>query len=427
MGKRNADEAAVPARRAAAAESAAAEPDASASPGRSWRWLVAIFTICSITETLGFGHFTAFSPIYLPQLGVAPADVPRWTGILAASSIVLGLPLAPLWGVWADKYSRKLIILRSAVGEALIFLIAALSQNVWQLLLARLLAGFILGNTGVMFAVLAGAAPRERLAFAIALVQMGSTIGMSLGPLLGGILIGRIGIPSLFALDCVLALASAALLAFGFHERRHDARDPRPVLQMLRALPRTLLAVPAILPLYGVQLLLLLGAQASTPFVPLLVEELYAGDDLPLAIGLVMTSYGLMSAACIAIWGRLGDRLGRLRVLHLTLLASTVALLAQALAPTYEALLVGRALQGAFQAAAAPLIIALIAASTPEAQRASVLNLSQFPFYFAAIAGGALGSVLAALHLRAVFFGATASTAIALGVLARLTRGGRLG
>jgi MFS family permease len=90
--------------------------------------------------------------------------VPRWTGLLAAASFALGLPLAPLWGVWADKYSRKLIIVRSALGEALIFLIAALSQSVWHLLLARVLVGFILGNTGVMYAALAGVAPRHQLA-----------------------------------------------------------------------------------------------------------------------------------------------------------------------------------------------------------------------------------------------------------------------
>src|SRR3712207_6915362 len=47
------------------------------------------------------------------------------------------------------------------------------------------------------------------------------------------------------------------------------------------------------------------------------------------------------------------------------------------------------------QAAAGPLIVALIATSTPEALRASILNLSQFPFYLASLGGGALGGAIA--------------------------------
>jgi len=394
--------------------------------GSSWKLLAAVFTAASVAETLGFGHFNAFGPLYLLQLGVAPDDVPRWTGILAASAFVLGLPLAPLWGVWADKYSRKLIIVRSAVGEAIVFGLAALSQNVWHLLLARMLSGLLLGNTGVMYAVLSGAAPREHLAFAIAAVQTGSTVGITLGPLIGGFLVPQIGIGPLFALDSLLALASAVLLTLAYREQRAGPRETRSVAQLLRALPRALLASPAVLPLYGVQLLVLLGFQMSTPFVPLLVGELYDGADLPLAIGLVMTGCGLTSALFTPVWGRLGDRVGRPRVLQATILLTALALLAQALAPSWLALLAARAAQGVFAAAAAPLIVALVATQTPEAVRASVLNLATFPFYLAAIAGGSLGGALSAASIRAVFAGAATAPALAALALAWLRARGRL-
>ena len=45
--------------------------------GSSWKLLAAVFTIASVAETLGFGHFNAFGPLYLLELGVAPDDVPR--------------------------------------------------------------------------------------------------------------------------------------------------------------------------------------------------------------------------------------------------------------------------------------------------------------------------------------------------------------
>jgi DHA1 family multidrug resistance protein-like MFS transporter len=404
---------------------AAAEGVASGQ-GSSWKLLAAVFAVVMFVELMGFGHFYAFTPLYLAQLGLAPADVPVWTGILAAISFALGLPLAPLWGVWADKYSRKLIIVRSAVGEILIFGIAAASQNVWHLLLARMLTGLLLGNTGVMYAVLSETAPRERIAFAIALVQMGGTLGMTVGPLIGGALIPYLGLAGLFALDSALSVATAVLLLVVYREVRRERRETRSVTELLRALPATLLTSPLVLPLYGVQVLLLLGTHMSTPFVPLLVGELYTGDDLPLAIGILMSSFGVASALCAVVWGRVGDRFGRLPVLQATVVLSALALLALALAPSWEALLVARTLQGVFQAAAPPLIVALIATHTPETVRASVLNLYMIPFYVAAVTGGALGGALAALGIRVVFAGAAASTLVANGAIAWLGASGRL-
>ena len=71
-------------------------------------------------------------------------------GLFGALIFVVGMPLVPLWGVWADKYSRKAVVIRSALVEAVVFAAVALSREPWQLALSMLLVGFQLGNTGVM-------------------------------------------------------------------------------------------------------------------------------------------------------------------------------------------------------------------------------------------------------------------------------------
>jgi hypothetical protein len=78
--------------------------------------------------------------------------VPSWTGVLSALAYIVGLPLIPLWGVWAEKYSRKAVIARSAYVEMVVFLVLAVSQNVYQLAIGAALIGLQLGNTGVMLA-----------------------------------------------------------------------------------------------------------------------------------------------------------------------------------------------------------------------------------------------------------------------------------
>src|SRR5258708_28936259 len=68
--------------------------------------------------------------------------------------------------VWADRYSRKLIIVRTAYIEGVLFTVAAFSPTVWVLAVARLLGGFVFGNTGVLLALLPDGTPPQRLGLA---------------------------------------------------------------------------------------------------------------------------------------------------------------------------------------------------------------------------------------------------------------------
>src|SRR5260370_37119022 len=94
---------------------------------------------------------------------------------------LLALPLAPSWGVLADRYSRKLVIVRSAAIEAVVFAGWALATSPVVALLFRSLNGFILGNTGVMLAVQASTTPKQRPALAIGIVGGGSPAGPGMG------------------------------------------------------------------------------------------------------------------------------------------------------------------------------------------------------------------------------------------------------
>lgn len=126
------------------------------APSRTSRWqlLVALFLLTGLVETIGFSHYLTYNFRLLEGFGLGPTAVKQWVGILGSLSFLLGLPLAPFWGTWADRYSRKLIITRSALIEAAFFALIGLSRDLPQLLSSASLAGLVLGNTGVMFAVL---------------------------------------------------------------------------------------------------------------------------------------------------------------------------------------------------------------------------------------------------------------------------------
>src|SRR6185437_15314126 len=164
----------------------------------------------------------ALVPSYLRQMGVAQSDRLAFVGLFTALIFVVGMPLVPLWGVWADKYSRKAVIVRSALVEAVVFAGVALSREPWQLALSMLLIGFQLGNTGVMLAGIRDVTPKARLGTTIAIFGASGPIGFAAGPVLAGVLIDGLGwsLPAVFAVSALLSVGTALLVAVGSREVR---------------------------------------------------------------------------------------------------------------------------------------------------------------------------------------------------------------
>lgn len=370
-----------------------------------------LFAVVGLTESLAFGHLSAFTPLFLSELHVPPQAVPYWTGILSAMAFVIGLPLLPFWGVWADKYGRKLIILRSSVFAAIIYALSAASRDVYMLALARMLGGFVLGNTGVMLAVQADITPRKRLGTSIAIISAGSPVGVAIGPYFGGLIVREMGIRTLLYLDALLTLLVVIALIVMLHEEPRVAVPNRStrtgVLEALRAIAQT----PPVTILFLVVFLGAFGMNMAQPFVPILIERLYLGpkQDIAPTIGAVLTLWGITMAVTTPFWGRLGDRVGYLQMVRLGLFAVSVTLIGQAMAGFVWQVGVWRAGQGMFQGGLGALAMVLLTLYTPHDRRSSVLVLSLLPQQLSWFLGPMAGSLLSKIGLLAPFWAGAAA------------------
>src|SRR5512146_3441561 len=103
----------------------------------SWIWLLMLFTFGSFIETVFYGQLTAFTPLYLPKLGISIQDIALWTGLISSFSGLLGLPFLPFWGALADRYARKPIIIRSFIVELAAGLVALAAGTIYVFILGR--------------------------------------------------------------------------------------------------------------------------------------------------------------------------------------------------------------------------------------------------------------------------------------------------
>ena len=80
---------------------------------------------------------------------------------------------APLWGRLADRYGRKLMLIRASLGMAVAMSLIGLSQNVYQLVALRLLAGLLGGYSSGSIVLVATQTPRDRTGWALGVLSIG--------------------------------------------------------------------------------------------------------------------------------------------------------------------------------------------------------------------------------------------------------------
>jgi MFS family permease len=374
-------------------------PDPSA--GRDdWRRVVTVFWITSMVEGLCVNQVFAFLAPYLREMGVPDAERVPFVGLFSALIFVVGMPLVPLWGVWADKYSRKAVIARSSLVEAVVFAAVALSREPWQLAVSLLLIGFQLGNTGVMLAAIRDVVPRHRIGTIIAVFGASGPIGFAVGPVLGGWLVDGLGLSlsAMFWVSAGLSIATGALVWFGSREVRPEVIPKGRVLPLAFGALRGVLAdrtVRRIFAIYGVAFL---ASQMSRPYQALIVEHIVgAGPGLASSIGFVAGTAALVGAVTAPFGGVVGDRIGFRPVLIGAMFVGGLALIAVPLAASIPVLALAVLVFTASSGIVGAMVFSLLATEVPPERRSQTLNLVYLPLYAAGIVGPAVGGTIAGI------------------------------
>jgi MFS family permease len=359
-----------------------------------WQRLTAIFVIATFVETVAFGHLFAFLPLLVRDLGVPEADLPQTVGFLSMSALLFGLPLVPFWGAWAEKYSRKLIIVRSAVVEATMFGLLAFATDIWQVFILIPLVGLNLGNTGVMLAEVTDRSPRHRTGFAISLVGTAGPLGFAIGPAVGGLLADQHGVQSLFLLDAILTIGVTVMLLTLYHERRDRPRSTRPVLDLVRASLLAVVRTPLARGVFVTYFLVLIGQRMVLPFLALWVEDLNGPLMIATTVGLVAGAYGVAAAIGSPTAGLIGDRVGYRRVLLAAIGLVVVCNVMASLAPSLLPFTIVYAFLGIGFATTSSMLFTTLATGLLPEVRSSVLALALVPLYLSGILGSLLATQL---------------------------------
>src|SRR5256712_5544763 len=177
-----------------------------------WRRNVWALTLTVFISFVGFQFFSPFLPLYIRELGVTdPAKLALGAGLQAAVTPAMSGILSPLFGRLADRFGRKMMLIRSLVGFVVIVAAMGLVTSVEQLFLARVIMGLFAGFTPMVMALATTLAPKDKVPAAIGMVQSAQLLSVAVGPAIGGYVASHFGIR--YAFFATAGLCAPALLA----------------------------------------------------------------------------------------------------------------------------------------------------------------------------------------------------------------------
>ncbi len=388
-----------------------------------WRRNLAVCLVGSFTTIVSMTLLLPFLPIYIGEIGVSsPAAIAQWSGVAFGATFFSAALIAPFWGWMADRYGRKLMLVRASLGMAIAQSLMGMAQNVWELVGLRLFTGFAGGYASGATILVATQTPKGRSGWALGMLNSGIMAGSLVGPLIGGTLPPLIGIRATFWLaGGVIFLAflattflikeekrSASIKKAAAQARWSQIADKRPVIAML-----------------VVGTLLTFANMSIEPIITIYVGQLVEASRVTFVSGLAMSAAALGAILSAARLGKLADRIGHWRVVIVTLAISALLLIPQAFVTAGWELVALRFLLGLSLGGLMPCVTSIIRHSVPDAVVGRVLGYATSSTYFGQVAGPILGGFVGGhIGMRAVFLG-TAILMAAGAAYAWLARPGR--
>ncbi len=398
--------------------------DARTSPS-SWQRTLWVIWFAEFTAIIGFSSVLPILPFYVQELGVTSPDAVKfWSGMIFSAQAVTMAVMAPIWGSLADRYGRKPMVERAMFGGALVIGLMSLARTAPQLATLRAFQGMLTGTVAAATTLVVSVAPRERVGYALGLLQMAVYTGHSVGPLIGGFIADQWSFRTTFWTTSGLLLCGGLMVAFlvreNFTPPLKSASSPgRALLQNFRLV----FSSPPLVSVLGVRFMMRLAARVLAPMLPLLIQSMAPSGAAATLSGLVQGINAAAGAAGAVVLGRLSDRWGERRVLLLCALGSATLYVAQYFVPSVPLLALFQAGAGFVMGGTVTALSATLAALAPAGRQGTVYGVESTVTSIANAVGPMVSATLAvAGGLRMPFLGSAALFSLAGLAAARLLR-----
>ncbi|MDA0351187.1 MAG: MFS transporter [Chloroflexi bacterium] len=287
--------------------------------GRAFRPLreheqLLMITISTVLVMAGQGVVSPILPAFAKSFGVSTFVIGLTLTSFALARMVLNVPL----GLLSDRRGRRVLLVGGPIVTAVGMFGSGFAPDIWQLLAWRFVAGAgsAMYMTGAQIYLVDVSTAQTRAMF-LGTNQMAISLGVALGPGIGGIVAEFMGLRAPFHVVGASALLAGAYAYWRLPETRHLAyREPAladgavaatpsggpPWLRMMRS--RRFLAVA----LVSMMIFFTRGASRQTLIPLIAIDELGFSTG---ALGGFLMATSLMLMVLLPLAAFIADRFGR--------------------------------------------------------------------------------------------------------------------
>ncbi|WP_125767196.1 MFS transporter [Lapidilactobacillus wuchangensis] len=377
-----------------------------------WRRNLSVLWVCTFIAGISFSEIMPFMSLYVGQLGnFTKSQLSFYSGLVFAATFFVSAIVSPMWGALADRKGRKVMLIRASLGMAVAMFLMGLATNVWELIGLRALQGVFSGFISNAQALIASQTPRKNSGKALGTLVTGSTSGMLMGPIIGGILAQVFTIRNTFFITAGLLLLAGILSATLVTEHFVPIKRPKNpnkkgvLAGLLSQFDNPRLIIVLLLSTMFVQL----GNASISPIISLYVKELMHGHgSVPLVAGIIAALPGISNIIAAPRLGDYGDKHGSGKVLIAGYLFAVLVYIPQGLIPSVVVLGILRFLVGVSDGALFPTIQTLLTKNSPVSATSAIFSWNQSFQALGNMFGALLGGTLAGIFDYNVVFISTA-------------------
>lgn len=297
-----------------------------------WRRNLFFIWLTQILCMAGFSAAIPFVPVHIRDTwGITnEAELGAWMAAFTFFGMLSFCIFIPVWGALADRYGRKIMLLRAYYVDAALFPCMIFATSPLGLIIVRFIVSAFTGTVSAAQTLIVTNTPEEHHGFALGTLSTAIWSGNLLGFALGGVIMHYFGFRAAILCCGGLFLLAGIIAQFFIHE---EFVPPKPKESRGLGSAWSGLSLAVWLSFFLI-LLTAVARRFDEPYVSLMIERIHGPANTALHTGWVSALAAFGGVLSGMVLGRLCDRFSPQRVTVPALLWAAVMSVLQGAALT---------------------------------------------------------------------------------------------